>query len=147
MTSHWKEHKPHCVPLAKRGPKLEIDCSRGYLDDPKNAHEMQVDCMVVSRRTFPGVVVVKIQLVSGGAKICDSHGVIMFYEFDPKLLASLETLMRVHGTFLGTHGFGYYDADMSQIVRVRFVVSFQMSDALFQGRLIIYFDRAWKCTW
>jgi hypothetical protein len=63
-----------------------------------------------------------------GVKICDPHGVmIVSAASDAEWFASLKKLLLARPTFRKV---GCFDADMSQ-----------------EGRLIIYFDHNWKCTW
>jgi hypothetical protein len=137
MTSHWPEHKPHCVPLAQRGPKVTLDCSEAYLDNPDHADDLDIECRVVPRKTFPGVTVVKIQLFSlssfkmTGFKICDPNGVLIVrvYESEPVFDHMRQLFTRVT-TMSCTPGYGYFDADMTQ-----------------EDQLTIFFDHSWKCTW
>jgi hypothetical protein len=129
MTAHWKVHKARCVPLAQREPKIELPCWHGYLDNPVNAKAIGVDCIAAPQKTFPGVVVVKIQLFGDlGVKICDPHGVLIVSGVsDAEWFVSLEKLLLARPTFRNV---GYFDADMSQ-----------------EGRLVIFLDHNWRCTW
>jgi hypothetical protein len=130
MTADWREHKMCCVPLAQRQPAVTLDCADGYLDDPRQ--RLGIDCITSPRKTFPGVVVVKISMAPFRAvKICDVHGVLALYMgpgsdgFD-----RLEPLLRARTRIEHDLGCGYFDADMTV-----------------EGRLIVFMDRTWKCTW
>jgi hypothetical protein len=131
MTALWKQHKPRCLPLAQREPKMTLDITRGYYDC--SANPMAESLLVVPEKTFPAVVVIKVQqFPSRMLKICDPNGVFILTAFeDCEWFAPVEKLFLPHATFShGGAGFGYFDADMSV-----------------EGRVVIFFDRAWKRTW
>jgi hypothetical protein len=132
MAAHWKVHKSKCVPLERRGPRLTIDCSRSYLDQPDYAIVYGYDYVRVPKKTFPGVVVVKIQRFGDiGVKICDPYGVLIASSargadwFEP-----LKRALLARKAFSSGEGAAYFDADMTQ-----------------EGRLVILLDHDWKCTW
>jgi tetratricopeptide (TPR) repeat protein len=131
MTAHWKVHKSKCVPLERRFPRLAIDCSRSYLDDPENARDRNCDCVSVPKKTFPGVVVVKVQMSSDSAvKVSDPNGVTSACASgDTDWARLLKQALRARGPITGG-AYGYFDADMSQ-----------------EGRIVILLDHNWKCTW
>jgi hypothetical protein len=131
MTAHWREHKPHCVPLAQRQRKLTLDCSRWYMDDPSIAR-YGIEPVPVPRKTFPGLVVIKIITLPGFMyKLCDPHGVFLKFitRGESGFAEMLEMFPKCALDHMGM-GFGYFDADMSQ-----------------EGRLVVYLDRSWKCIW
>jgi tetratricopeptide (TPR) repeat protein len=115
MAAHWKSHKPKCVPLAQRQPTVVLDCSEDYLDNPEKAEALGIDCVVVPRKTFPGLTVVKMQ-VSAERKfrICDPHGVfVLFVTGEHAGYRSMAMPFAMHATLNGLEGVGYFDADMS----------------------------------
>jgi hypothetical protein len=128
MTSHWKAHKLSCVPLAQREPKVTIDCSGCY-------HAVQNPA---TPRTFPGVVVVKIQMFADSVcKISDPHGLLnVLVPGEDEGFEKIRAQMPVPVTddtetnSVAQSGVAYFDADMSV-----------------EGRLVVYLDRWWKCTW
>jgi hypothetical protein len=132
LEAHWPEHKPHCVPVAERGPKVEFDCFVAYLDHAANAEYHGIDCVAVPKKTFPGLTVVKIQLNRGKRfKICDPNGVLVM-----KICKHSEVFQLFRQLFLQLatvtdgEGVAYCDADLSQ-----------------EGRMVMFFDHKWKCTW
>jgi hypothetical protein len=137
MKAHWREHKKLCVPLQQRTPALIFDCSHSYLVFGGDDREFV-------KKTFPGVMVVKVQMTDmHDFTICDAHGVLSLNQDDIVLdsrnnesFEKLKQLLLQLGTVSpadkdgNSDAFGYFDADMSV-----------------ENRLIIYLDRAWKCTW
>jgi hypothetical protein len=133
MTAHWKQHKPHCVPLAQRQPQLSLTCKNVYADEPEVARHTGIDCIRLPRKTFPGVVVIKIQMFEDRTmKISDPNGVIRLFTSASIFLQhkSLEIAFLRSATIVGGFAVAYFDADMS------------VAD-----RLVFFMDRAWKCTW
>jgi tetratricopeptide (TPR) repeat protein len=145
MAAHWREHKKLCVPLEQRGPTITLNCARSYLDRRMIAKPLGFDRMQVPKKTFSGVVVVKVRMRSPlFFTICDPNGVFVLRDCDEwnygpcnseESFLLLKKLMLQRGTVAakdeyGCDAYGYFDADMSV-----------------KGRLIIYFDRNWSCTW
>jgi hypothetical protein len=140
MKAHWREHKKSCVTLQQRAPAVTFDCSEAYriYRDKRRGWDR-----FVVPWTFPGVVVVKVQLARelDSVTISDAHGVLSLSNFnvsmrDRKKFGKLkESLLQLRTVSpedaLGeSDAFGYFDADVSV-----------------ENRLVIYLDRAWKCTW
>jgi hypothetical protein len=139
MATNWKEHKKLCVPHAQRQPTLTFDCSRCYLDRKKKANFHGFDRVTLPRKTFPGVVVVKIRMIGRTLEICDPHAVLIVCDADDpdrnrEAFEELNRLMRERTTVVVAdqeeEAYGYFDADMTQ-----------------KGRLVLFMDRNWKCTW
>jgi hypothetical protein len=133
MTAHWKMHKLNCVPLAQRQPRLELDCSNDYRDNHDAMLSLEWHCVPVPKKTFPGVVVVKVVMLNVGSfiKIVDSHGALVpIVEESSKVYARLRQLLLARVPLVGGCAVGYFDADLSV-----------------EGRLVVYFDHVWKCTW
>jgi hypothetical protein len=130
MSTHWREHKLTCVPLAKREPQVTSDCTECYLDMPEVAEALTIECMPLPRRTFPGVVVVKMQLLMNGLlKACDPYGVLSMGGTTEWYEEAID-LFRPHATTVGSAAYAYFDADMSV-----------------ENEITVYMDRALKCTW
>jgi tetratricopeptide (TPR) repeat protein len=131
MAAHWKDHKSHCVPFDEREPGMIIDCTLAYCDNPENARDRSCDCVSVPQKTFPGVVVVKVQIWPDySVMVSDPNGVLCC-----SALGHVDWAARLKEALLergpveeGAHG--YFDADMSQ-----------------EGRITILLDHNWKCTW
>jgi hypothetical protein len=110
---------------------MTLDCSHAYLDNPRRAQELGIDCVAVPRKTFPGVVVVKIQLFPGKLlKISDPYGALIMHMSPVADMNRDLALFLARANITDDRGFGYFDADMSQ-----------------EGRLVIYLDHNWRCTW
>jgi hypothetical protein len=80
-------------------PKMTLDISRGYYDC--SANKMAERSLVVPQKTFPNLVLIKIQMfpINRSLKICDPHGVFILTSTEKdEWFAPVEKLFLPHAS-------------------------------------------------